>query len=210
MYSIGLTDAILPAYEDQLKSALKVFFDDSWTCEARHPKLNQRCVIVRTTHETKGHQLENGKVWAGKYYCCMEVSDLETTFLKEVKAGFKKLFRLIVQAEPGTDKEVAFEVHQNDVIRRHCNFLRGEEQLVSHLICICCLFKLPVHPLLCGHIICDECFISAAGIQGRVREHVIRLYSCPVCLRNWQGGRAYVEITRKPSDAGIRILSLDG
>lgn len=202
--------AVLPAYEDQLKSALKTFFDESWPCEATHPKFNERCVIVRTTHGTKGHQLKNGKVWGGQYYCSMEIGDLEAAFLDTVKAGFKNLFRLIVRAEPGTEKHIAFDIHQNNIIRRHCAFLRGDKQLVSHLICICCLFKVPVHSLICGHIICHDCFVSAAGNPGKVREHVLRLYSCPVCLRTWQGGRAYVEITIKPPTAGIRILSLDG
>lgn len=56
------------------------------------------------------------------------------------------------------EKRIAFEIHQHDIMRERCRFLRDTQRLISNRICLCCLFQVPVHPLLCGHIICDACF----------------------------------------------------
>jgi len=105
------------------------------------------------------------------------------------------------------EKRIAFEIHQRDIMRHRCNFLRGDTNFVSHRICLCCLYQVPVHPLLCGHVICDLC-LRASGKEAR--ENVVRLRECPICGTIWSQGRANVEIVQKPDSCGIRVLTLDG
>jgi len=190
-----------------------MFFDEEWPCEAIHPKYKERCVIVRTRHNTKGHQLANGKVWSGRYETRREV-DPEPIFTDAVFTLFSKLFRTLQikvnsQGLSGVahEKRIAFGIHQHDIIRERCGFLRDHRQFISHRICLCCLLQAPVHPLLCGHLICDACFCESGQ---EVREHVIRVQSCPICGVAWGQGRANVEIVKKPKNTGVRVLTLDG
>jgi hypothetical protein len=110
-------------------------------------------------------------------------------------------------ASAAEEKQIAFGIHMQDIMGKRCKFFRESRMIVSHRICLCCLFQAPVHPLLCGHIICDNCFCASGG---RAREHVVRLEWCPVCGMNWSQGRANVEIVLKPDNCGIRVLTLDG
>jgi hypothetical protein len=105
------------------------------------------------------------------------------------------------------EKRIAFEIHQHDIMRERCDFLRGRQRLVSNRICLCCLFQVPVHPLLCGHIVCDACFNDSGR---KAREHVVHVQWCPICGDSWGQGRANVEVVRKPENTGVRILTLDG
>jgi hypothetical protein len=203
-----------PGYEKQLKEALKSFLAEAWPCEALHPKTGQRCVVVQATHKTKGHQLANGKVWSGQY-CSSQPSEIQSSFVKQVRNQCQTLWRKVmrdVQAKglSGTaqEQQIAFEIHQQQIVRGRCDFLHGEIQLVSHSICLCCLYKTPTYPLLCGHVVCDYCFKAAASRS--LDDNLLRLYWCPVCLQSWSSGQVCVEAIVKPADAGVRVLSLDG
>ena len=212
---LGTPKANFPSiYQDSFKQALKTFFDEEWPCEAKHPKLQERCVIVRTRHNTtKGHQLASGKSWSGEYETRRDI-DVEPYFTEKVFRLFNKLVNTLMTRAKEKDllgsaaeKRIAFEIHQHDIMRQRCNFLRGHTNFVSHRICLCCLYQVPVHPLLCGHVICDLC-LRASGKEAR--ENVVRLRECPICGTIWSQGRVNVEIVRKPDGCGIRVLTLDG
>ena len=168
---------------------------------------------MKTRHSTKGHQLVNGKIWSGRYETQRDV-DMEPIFSDAVYNTFYRLYNLLMGMERShglagvaSEARLAFEIHQQEIVRKQCNFLRKTPLLLSHRICLCCLYQEPVHPLLCGHVVCDQC-LSAAGEPSR--EHVTRLKECPVCGTNWGQGRVNVEIVRKPQNCCIRVLTLDG
>jgi hypothetical protein len=213
LWSSGTPKANFPLYQENFKQALQTFFDEEWPCEARHPRLQERCIIVRTRHNTKGHQLASGKVWSGKYETQRNV-DIEPIFTDAVLTIFNNLANALMNnerrqasASATEEKQIAFGIHMRDIMHKRCKFLRESSMIVSHLICLCCLYQVPVHPLLCGHTVCDDCFCASGG---QAREHVVRLQWCPVCGVNWSQGRANVEIVKKPENCGIRVLSLDG
>jgi hypothetical protein len=207
----GSPETLFLDYKPQIKEALKNLFDEAWPCEAIHPTLKQRCIIVRATHGTKGHQLASGKIWNGKYESS-QASNVDEIFLNGVMAIFQNVFRGIdanqqqetCKSDPVDEKRVAFQLHKELVIRRHGDFLRTEPRLASHFVCLCCLFDIPMHSLPCGHTICEECFVAAAE---RHSDTVHLLYTCPICLQELEH---HCEIAVKPSTAGIRMLSLDG
>lgn len=193
---------------------MRSFLDEEWPCEARHPKSGERCIIVRTRHSTIGHQLADGKVWGGGYISEQD-GDPEAVFIDAVFDILLKLYRVLMSSirERGlsgaiAEKQIAFENHHRLTIQGEtCDFFRDEKLLQSHSICLCCVFGLPTHPLLCGHVLCDQCFSEHGDFVG---ENVLQLVSCPICLKSWNHGRDVVKITRKPPSAGLRVLSLDG
>ena len=222
MYSIGeLTishllgnpEAVFPRYVEAFKQALKTFFDEEWPCEALHPKSRERCIIVRTRHNTKGHQLASGKVWSGQYTSHAN-AEPEPIFIEAVYTIFRHLYKDLMDNETelglsgiAEEIKIAFDIHLRKVVHTRCGFLQEAKLFISHRICLCCLFSPPMHNLLCGHIICSPCFSAAGQVA---REHVLRLDWCPICRKPWSQGRAYVEVVQKPINTGLRVLSLDG
>src|SRR5450755_3407922 len=91
----GNPRAIFPKYQDMLNQAMKVFFDEEWPCEARHPRSGERCINMRTRHGTKGHQLANGRVWGGAYTTEQD-ADPESVFVDGVYDIFVKLYRALM------------------------------------------------------------------------------------------------------------------
>jgi hypothetical protein len=192
---------------------MQKFFDEDSPCEARHPRSNERCVVVRARHRTKGHQLASGTMWAGQYLTDPDVN-AESVFIDGVYDVFFTLYRTLMERErtrgltgAAQELQIAFENHQGPILQELCQFFQTEPPLISHTICLCCLFQVPIHPLLCGHILCDPCF-SALSVD--TREHVKSITCCPICLKNWNYGRTNVEVVCKPANAGLRILTLDG
>lgn len=91
--------------------------------------------------------------------------------------------------------------------RQFYESIGNTDELVSHLTCLVCLDGVPEHSLPCGHVICRAC-AEAAGES--TPGGIVTLQGCPLqdhrkdyWLRGWVG---YI----KPSQAGLRILSLDG
>lgn len=83
----------------------------------------------------------------------------------------------------------------------------GVREIVSNRTCLACLSRIPVHIMPCGHSICDICALT---LNSRLQfdETLLELKHCPFgCL--WSSGRA-IQVRRKPAEAGVRILSLDG
>lgn len=105
------------------------------------------------------------------------------------------------------ERQIAFYLHQREIIQKRCGFLQGRDGLISNIVCLCCLFEYPINSLLCGHTVCDACIIA----HGRpVRDNVLSVESCPICGISRNPGRSKVEIVQKPDNAGIRVLALDG
>jgi len=214
----GNSQAVFPAYREKFGQALKAFFDGQWPCEARHLKTGERCVNVKTRH-TKGHQTANGrifadKLWATSPYQFHECGDLGSLFdqfvLKYLGTLFKTLgLKVSRKGLSGNSAEcrIAFEIHQEEIIQKKCNFLHGSDALISNTVCYCCLFRFPIHSMLCGHAVCDAC----VNFHGRkARENVLAVESCPICGVSRTNGRSQVEIIQKPDKAGVRVLTLDG
>jgi hypothetical protein len=119
---------------------------------------------------------------------------------KRVEGLSKRYDQLSIKEE----SKLAFKIHVDLVVKKLCPFLR-DLRFVANRMCLCCLFGTPIYPLLCGHVVCEECFDLCAE---PVRDHVKQLKWCPICLYRWE--RATYELVVKPKPAGVRVLSLDG
>lgn len=85
--------------------------------------------------------------------------------------------------------------------------ISGVNGLFSNRTCFACLSRIPIHVIPCGHSICDSCALDECA-RGGGDETALLLRYCPFGC-TWPAGRSF-QVRRKPADAGIRILSLDG
>jgi hypothetical protein len=84
--------------------------------------------------------------------------------------------------------------------------LCGVDKIQSNRTCLTCLSRTPLHLLPCNHCICDYC-AKSFNRSSDTEKHTLIIQHCPL------GCEWFTEkwsIRRKPPDAGIRILSLDG
>ncbi|ORY63334.1 acyl transferase/acyl hydrolase/lysophospholipase [Pseudomassariella vexata] len=206
---------ILPKYMNHLDDALENFCDQHWPCEFVNSKTGVRCVNVRSGH-TKGHQSEDGKVFAA--------GDYESKFSwKRNSAGFRnKVYACLVELlqelsqrlqDGQSEEETAPHIHKTLVLN---NFFRRStpdtmlsqdySPLTSHTACFCCLFGQAEHFLPCGHVLCTEC-LRSYGHQ--ISTYEFDIHGCPIeGARNRRGPLWTVQL--HPKSAGVRILTLDG
>ena len=165
-------------------------------------------------HDSKGHQLEDGKVFSvGNYVSDFSFQSYQRTFEENVFCRLKELLQRLHDdlEENGEDDEAqaAASIHQNTVM---CYFYshtaRGQVQAFeSHTMCLSCLMESPEHALPCGHILCTPCLRAYGSMDNGRHSMIIR--GCPLEAR---AGLLPIpwRINLKPSSAGVRILTLDG
>jgi len=78
-------------------------------------------------------------------------------------------------------------------------------RIFSNRTCLACLSRTPAHILPCKHSICDPC-ASTFNSRDRHEKQSITIPRCPLGCE-WPSSWT---IRRKASEAGVRILSLDG
>ncbi len=91
--------------------------------------------------------------------------------------------------------------------------LSGARKIYSNRTCLACLFRTPIHMLPCSHSVCEEC-AGDLGANMTSEAHTATLTRCPFgCSRSWASlelPQGRWTIRKKPIQAGVRILSLDG
>ena len=134
---------------------------------------------------------------------------------KELQAEFRSLVeRALGELVPKLGKhdtdherlEEASKIHLKQTKEFYMS-MGNIDGFVSHLTCLVCLDGVPEHSLPCGHVICRMC---AKATGESTPGGFVTLQACPLqdhqkefWSRQWAG---YI----KPSQAGLRILSLDG
>lgn len=203
---------IFPQYLEHIEAALENFCDQHWPCEYSKPGVGARCVNVRSGHDTKGHQLDNGKVIAvGNYESQFSFENYRDDFEVNVYVHFWELLEMLHTSICDSGKsegEAAAEIHKNSVMKHFYNHTAkaGVKAFVSHSTCFACLFEPPEHALPCGHVLCTSCLLAYGRLKGK---YVVEMEGCPIeSLSNPQ--YQVWKVIMKPPDAGIRVLSLDG
>ncbi|KAE8443409.1 hypothetical protein EG329_001890 [Mollisiaceae sp. DMI_Dod_QoI] len=82
----------------------------------------------------------------------------------------------------------------------------GIDKLFSNRTCLTCLSRTPIQLLPCGHLVCDRC-AGNLNVGPAADDSVLIIQQCPLGC-SWNVDSALVR--RKPKEAGVRILSLDG
>ena len=163
-------------------------------CRCEKISHGQRCVNYRMSH-VKGHQFNlkgRGSVMEGAFVSrFLEALD---SLQDELATKLPHFLKDSVSAT-----EMTRDLWYNAIT---C----GAGKIFSNRTCLACLSRTPVHALPCNHCLCDPC-ASTFNSGNRYEEQKIVIPRCPLGCK-WQVPKW--TIRRKPSEAGVRILSLDG
>lgn len=200
------------AYSELCVSALQRFADLYWPCSFRNPayrKEHGRCCNVKSGHNPKGHQNEQGKIIGnGQYQSNFDLEIFIPKWNKLIKENLVKLQAAayeLSQKLPGrTDPQIASILHRERITSFY-SALGNQSNFISHSACFSCLRELPDCVLPCGHILCLSCVQTYGRTTSRT---TIELKRCPLHVRDILAEPPWV-ITTKPPCAGVRILCLD-
>lgn len=199
-----------------LDDALENFCEHHWPCEFVNSR-KQRCVNVRVGHQSKGHQSEDGKVFAAGDY--VSSFSFELYFKDFRNMVYSCLVNLLNELAPRvqeghTEEAAAAAIHKEMIMANFFAHVTAASRtlydhqgfLHSHTACFCCLFGQAEVQLPCGHILCTPCLTTYGEPIG---EAEYKIDGCPIegSLRlrssSWR-------VQLKPKLAGVRIMTLDG
>ncbi|KAL9618157.1 MAG: hypothetical protein Q9160_007107 [Pyrenula sp. 1 TL-2023] len=210
--TLGPAEKVMAAYVHYCDDALEEFCNRHWPCEYVHPYTQGRCVNVKAGHQSKGHQLKNGRVLAvGSFESDFTPEKYQEFFQYCVMWNLKNLLDRLQEATKDhlhLELQKAAEIHRDISLYPFFHHLQGPQSFISHTACYCCLIAPPEHALPCGHVLCSPC-IQAYGIsRGRC---IVELSYCPLHQKDPEG-QFHIRwpVFIKPPGAGIRIMSLDG
>jgi len=210
IFKIGNLTHIFDDYRQPCELAQRELYQKYWYCEEkdRHGK---RCVNCQKGH-TKGHQDYKGKVFrAGNFWAAYELDStghiefFSQKIIDHLKWIFNDWEERLRGIMPKEGKRAALELHlaRTSMLYGHSG-ADISPKLTSHTTCLCCLISTPVHPLFCGHVICQECLESFA----KKEQNDFELSRCP--LHSNSEWTPPWRTNLSPPTSGLRILSLDG
>jgi hypothetical protein len=179
-------------YQQKWRDILEVFCKTQCRCE--EISRGQRCQNYEFSH-IKGHQYD--------------LKGAERVKNGPFKSGFGDAVETL-HAEFSNELQLMLNSQNmstwRDSIWRYSR-ISGVSQIFSNRTCLTCLSRTPIHLLPCSHCICDHC-ASTFNSGPPTEEHILEISHCPLGCR-WVPPNKWT-IRRKPSNAGVRILSLDG
>ncbi|KAI1091858.1 acyl transferase/acyl hydrolase/lysophospholipase [Rostrohypoxylon terebratum] len=193
------------------ESAASNYWSKFWPCEKVDSRYDLPCKNAPNSHVY--HQYCHGKHSkneAGTHIASHSKED----FLKELEDIVAKNLRdMAGQVSPDERKDRAIHLQKVTTIhKKNVQKLYGEvkniDDCVSHSACLWCLDEIPEHSLPCGHTICSPCLMAVG--KPRSSGGFFYLDQCPLTDHRrdaWQGG--WIGMV-KPSQAGVRTLTLDG
>jgi hypothetical protein len=169
-----------------------------------------RCVNVKSGHGSKGHQQQNGAVFAvGDYMSKFSFEAYREEFEATVYYRLKYLMDLLLERTQAGERQdaAAASIHREETLLEFYDKTAryGVKRFHNHSLCPCCLSNHPEHALPCGHIICTACVKMYGQIRART---VIEINQCP--LEADISGFPPWTVHLYPESAGCRILTLDG
>lgn len=213
----GQAATIFPLYQQFCDDALAEVYEKHWRCEKRDRK-GRRCANVATGH-SKGHQLENGKVFAVGEFISAYIENASREKESFINTISSELDRLLKEFSTGQGISIVAQYHQNHVLSQYVRYWdwKGNTDheddkdiapLTAHTTCFSCLSGTPIHALTCGHIICERCAENYSTVSSSGFWREIRV--CPLCSNMKSPWNAPWKYKIRPKHTGPRILSLDG
>lgn len=209
--TLGPAERVLGAYVHFCNDALEVFCNRHWPCEYVHEDTQGRCVNVRAGHQSKGHQLSNGRVTGvGAYESDFTPEKYRDIFQYCVLRSLKDLLMRLGEDTKNDlrhELQKAGEIHCEKVLHHFYRHLHGATNFISHTACFCCLVAPPEHALPCGHVLCTPCVQAFGSARGQC---YIEMSYCPLHKHDTDGSfpTGWL-ITVKPYGAGVRVACLD-
>lgn len=177
-------------------------------------KGKDRCVNVAASHD-KGHQNAKGKVIdTGKFESDFNHRELWPQWKRMVGEEISRIDNELQVALDGSQEIVRVAAVLAKMHSKHSagvyDLLGSAKQFRSHTTCFCCLMQPPQHTLPCGHTLCSACVRSyGSAPKGSSSTSVVVLGACPLHTDTESWFDPHI-IRFKPTNAGLRLLSLDG
>jgi hypothetical protein len=191
----GSPRELVSSYSEKWRGILEDFYNTQCRCETT--LRGEQCQNYRNLHR-KGHQFNLGgdRIVLGEFTSTFEqqIDGLVQSFTEELRSNVARAFQLAPSAVWNKDLWTAAKLSRIRTI-------------LSNRTCLTCLSRTPIHVLPCNHSICDQC-LTTLSQTGSPTTHILTLQRCPLSCQ-WVNKREW-SITRKPPEAGVRLLSLDG
>lgn len=186
--------------------AFTEFCDMHWPCSFHKGKM--QCAKVEVAHGTKGHQTAQGKViQSGEYVPSFHYNRDLRQWIQCLEREMGRIEHAKDANRPILNAEIATPTLHVENLRTFYSNVGSASDFKSHCTCFCCLREVPLHPLTCGHVLCDPCVHS----YGTPKESgLIEVSQCPICLPVERRPHPATTIQFKPPLAGVRVLCLDG
>lgn len=188
-------------YMNYCEQAFAYFCHRHWPCN--FTKRNSRCANPYSGH-AKGHQNAKGRMLGKGAY------DPSFSYGNDLWTWTLRLEQEIHNIQVSKDNAESGLRAKNSVATLHLKNMKtfyrkigSASNFQSNCTCFCCLREIPLHPLACGHILCNPCVRSYGVPKERI---FMEMLSCPICQAQNHGRL----IKFMPSLAGVRILCLDG
>ena len=192
---------------DYCEQAFNEFCDRHWPCNFR--RSDTLCVNVAVGHE-KGHQDHTGRLFSsGAYVPSYNFKKDFNSWIQLLQHHLNDMQKSKNKAALGrsesADVEFTFNLHRIN-LQKFYREIGSAKRFKSHFTCFCCLRGGPIHPLLCGHILCNACVRLFGKSKGK---DFIEMAECPLEGRESYWHQPCV-IKFMPRLAGARVLCLDG
>lgn len=168
-------------------------------CRCEEVFQSQRCQNYRDRH-SHGHQftLDNA---SGA--CRIRAGDFKSEFPDSIEL----LHKAFIQGLQNSNVlRIRTSMNWGEELLKNAQIC-GVREIASNKTCFACLSRMPIHVVPCGHSICDLCTLDLS-ISLHDDKTLLSLKCCPFGCR-WSSGRPF-QVRRKPVEAGVRTLSLDG
>lgn len=202
---LGTAARVFPEYLDHFDEALDDFCEKYWPCEFVSPQ--GRCVNVKAGHQ-KGHQSRLGvRLGPGDYESSFTAQEHRPIFRNDIFARLRELLDHLRLESQGAipEREAAAKLHRSRILGPFFRHWGGAELFACHSACLACLVSPARESLPCGHVLCTQCLKDFGFSRGTT---VIEMRFCPLHDTETSHFRWPISIT--PSNAGIRILTIDG
>ncbi|CEF77784.1 unnamed protein product [Fusarium graminearum] len=192
---------------EQFDKAAERYWNKFWPCKFHIEGKDgtQYCVNAPSGHPH--HQIgQNIRGEDKSHEASHTPEQLKTSFREPVDNAFRQFKSRLKGKDWHARSEEALKIHQQQIPVFY-NTIPDIDEFLSHSTCLICLNGVPEHSLPCGHIICRLC---ARDVGNPNSGGFLRLTECPLHVHQkdlWIQGWAGFD---KPSQAGLRILSLDG
>lgn len=187
----------LEKYIDEVQMSLRKCRERHWRCEAKDNTGVRRCVNHWDGHE-KGHQFRDGQRFS---HDGLRIGAFENSFDSEemIKTLVAEIARLRAAGHNAQIRSLSQTARSS-----------GVSTLFSNRTCLTCLVNCPLYILPCPiqqqHAVCEPCAERFSIAPEGVTSY-ISLQQCPL---DCELTKSPWVIRKKPKNAGVRLLTLDG
>lgn len=159
----------------------------------------------------KGHQDGTGRIigvglYSPSYNYKKDLTNWMQLLEHHIRDMQQSKNRAAIGGSDSSADQYILSLHQKN-LQKFYRQLGSARHFTSHSTCFCCLRGDPIHPLPCGHILCNACVRLFGKVKGK---DFIEMTDCPIEEGPESRWSQPCLIRFMPYLAGARVLCLDG